>query len=134
MSILFGIVLICGLTLMALLRQPDPYPFVAGAAVVRLHEYIQDSPYGGSQFAHEGVYRFDQPIEQVASEVQKSLKSPKWKLTRNVPGKELKFDNEVGHVTLQSRQTGGTTLFIQEFRAASFSDRFRMWWKRHFNL
>ena len=130
-SVVLGVVLICGITLVVLLRQPDPYPFIAGATVVRSQEYIEDFAGGHSRLSREGVYKFDSSIEEVAALVQQSLKPPKWKQTPKLIGKEVKFENDISHVTLQTRQTGGTTVFIQEFMEPTLSDRVRMWWRKH---
>jgi hypothetical protein len=131
-SVVLGIVLVCGITLMALLQQPEAYPFVAGATVVSSQEYIENFAGGHSRLSREGVYKFDSSIQEVTALVQQSLKPPKWRQTPNLTGKEVKFENDISHVTVQSRQTGGTTVFIQEFMEPKLSDRVRMWWKRHF--
>src|SRR5256885_4769092 len=112
-SVVLLLVVVGWVTLTLLLRAPDPYPFLAGA--VRLHgqEYIESVP-GHSRLSREGVYRDPDSIEVVASRVQKSLKPPKWKQTPAKIGKEVKFENDISHVTLQRRQTGGTTIFLQE--------------------
>jgi hypothetical protein len=130
-AVLF-VLLIAGVTLLALIRDPNHDPFLSNAKRVRGQEYIQTYP-GGEQYALEGVYKWPGDLKGVAAIVRKTLHAPDWKESPASHGTSLKFDSAENHLTILDRAaTGEVTVVIQEFRKPTLSDKVRIWWNRHF--
>jgi hypothetical protein len=124
--------LIAGVTLVALIGDPDRYPFLSDAKRIRGQEYIQSYP-GGEQYALESVYKWRGSLKEIGSIVRQSLHAPDWKESPTNHGTSLTFDSAESHLTLLERASiGEVRVVIQEFRKPTLSDKVRVWWKRHF--
>lgn len=127
-SVILAIVIVGGITLMAMLRSPASYRFLTMAKAQRSQEYLQSK----SGYAREGVYVSSSSVNELSVEAAKDLEAPVWKRSSNKDGSQVKFDSETTHISIHARQSGGATIWIQEFRSANVSDRVRLWWKRQF--
>lgn len=122
-----------GFVLMAALKKPIAFPFLADARVVRTEEWIEAGTLGGSwgRLKTGGIYRVPGNIEAVAEIARHDLVAPLWK--EIVKPTRVSFSRENQYVTLQDHPSDGQVIvFIQTYRSPSILDRIRLWYNHAF--